>query len=176
VTGAGPNEEHPGPSPGTGSPRFEGVGHLLAGRFERDDSVRRRVAQQATVELRILLIEDSELLRGRLSQMLTEPGRMRVVASAATEAEARQKIEAEEYDVLLVDVELQEGSGIGAIRHARATYAPARQPLIIVLTNYPLPAVRSRCIDAGADYFLDKMRQFQEVKPLISAARPLPRS
>lgn len=129
-----------------------------------------------TAELRILLIEDSELLRSRLSQMLTEPGKMRVVASAASESEARRKIEAAEYDVLLVDVELQEGSGIGAIRHARSVYPEPRRPLIIVLTNYPLPAVRNRCIDAGADYFLDKMRQFQEVKPLIAAARPLPRS
>ena len=127
-------------------------------------------------ELRILLIEDSELLRSRLSQMLTEPGKMRVVASAASEPEARRKIEADEYDVLLVDVELQEGSGIGAIRHARSVYAEPRRPLIIVLTNYPRPAVRNRCIDAGADYFLDKMRQFQEEKPLIAAARPLPRS
>jgi CheY-like chemotaxis protein len=137
----------------------------------------RAVRTEAGVpELRILLIEDSELLRSRLSQMLTEPGKMRVVASAASESEARRKIEADEYDVLLVDVELQEGSGIGAIRHARSVYPEPRRPLIIVLTNYPLPAVRNRCIDAGADYFLDKMRQFQEVKPLIAAARPLPRS
>jgi len=132
--------------------------------------------QKSAAELRILLIEDSDLLRSRLSQMLTDPGRMRVVACATTEKEARQKIDAGEYDVLLVDVELHEGSGIGAIRHARAVYSALRQPLIIVLTNYPLPAVRSRCIDAGADYFLDKMRQFQEVKPLIASARPLPRS
>jgi CheY-like chemotaxis protein len=130
----------------------------------------------AANELRILLIEDSELLRSRLSHMLTEPGRMRVVASAASEADARRKIDSDEYDVLLVDVELNQGSGIGAIRHARAVYPEPRRPLIIVLTNYPLPAVRNRCIDAGADYFLDKMRQFQEVKPLIAAARPLPRS
>lgn len=131
--------------------------------------------QKPAAELRILLIEDSELLRSRLSQMLTDPGRMRVVASATTEKEARRKIDEGEYDVLLVDVELQEGSGIGAIRHARSVYSALRQPLIIVLTNYPLPAVRSRCINAGADYFMDKMRQFQEVKPLIASARPLPR-
>jgi CheY-like chemotaxis protein len=161
--------------PGAGARYFEGSAPAPAHRAI-DEGLHTQAKQKSGQELRILLIEDSELLRGRLSQMLTDPGRMRVVASATTEAEARQKIETDEYDVLLVDVELHEGSGIGAIRHARATYAPPRQPLIIVLTNYPLPAVRSRCIDAGADYFLDKMRQFQEVKPLISSARPLPRS
>jgi CheY-like chemotaxis protein len=126
-------------------------------------------------ELRILLIEDSARLRERLIHMLTEAGKMRVTGSAETEAEACQRIDADEYDVLLVDVELREGSGIGAIRHARRSYDAEHQPLIIVLTNYPLPVVRIRCMAAGADHFLDKMRQFQEVKPLIAAARPLPR-
>lgn len=124
-----------------------------------------------TSELRILLIEDSVLLQERLIEMLMQPGVMRVTGTAATEREARDRIDSGEYDVLLVDVELREGSGIGAIGHARARYRE-RQPLIIVLTNYPLPAVRSRCLAAGADHFLDKMRQFQEVRPLITAARP----
>ncbi|MEO8223991.1 MAG: response regulator [Gammaproteobacteria bacterium] len=126
-------------------------------------------------ELRILLIEDSEPIKVRLTALLTVPGTMRVVAAAATEAEARTQIEAAAYDVLLVDVELREGSGIGAIRHARRFYPPGRQPLIVVLTNYPLPAVRSRCLQAGADHFLDKMHQFQDVKALISTAPRLAR-
>ena len=126
-------------------------------------------------ELRILLIEDSQPIKQRLASLLTEAGHMRVVASATTEAEARAQIEAAEYDVLLVDVELREGSGIGAIRHARRFYPQGHQPLIIVLTNYPLPAVRTRCLEAGADHFLDKMRQFQDVKELVSAAPRLPR-
>lgn len=96
---------------------------------------------------------------------------MRVTGTAATERDARDCIDGDEFDVLLVDVELREGSGIGAISHARSHYS-ARQPLIIVLTNYPLPAVRARCLAAGADHFLDKMRQFQEVRPLIEAAAP----
>lgn len=120
-------------------------------------------------ELRILLIEDSERIRTRLVELLDEPGSMRVVASAATQDDAIACIDGETFDVLLVDVELRQGSGIAAIRHARRTYAAGRQPLIIVLTNYALPAVRSRCMEAGADHFLDKMRQFQEVKALIVA-------
>lgn len=125
-------------------------------------------------ELRILMIEDSELLRDRLIVMLDEPGRMRVVATAATEAEAIAQIDAGEHDVLLVDVELRVGNGIGAIRHVRRSRDADRQPMIIVLTNYPLPVIRKRCIEAGADYFLDKLHQFQDVKPLIAGARSLP--
>ena len=130
----------------------------------------------ATLELRILLIEDSTHIKERLTAMLNEPGVMRVMGSAATEAEARVQIEASEYDILLVDVELKEGSGIGAIRHARRCYPAGRQPLIVVLTNYPMAAIRSRCLDAGADHFLDKMREFENVKELIGRAPHLPRN
>jgi len=126
------------------------------------------------VELRILLIEDSVLLQKRLTDMLTLAGVMRVTGTAATEPEARERIDTGEYDVLVVDVELGKGSGIGAIGHARQRYSD-RQPLIIVLTNFPLPAVRSLCLAAGADHFLDKMRQFQEVRPLIAALKRPPR-
>jgi len=118
-------------------------------------------------ELRVLLIEDSALLRTRLIKILTEPGIIRVEATAETEKEAMAYIDASQFDVLVVDVELRQGSGIAVIRHARRVYAGLPQPLIIVLTNYALPAVRDRCLTAGADYFLDKMHQFNEVRPLI---------
>lgn len=118
-------------------------------------------------ELRILLVEDSPLLQDRLVEMLRRPGVMRVVGAAATEQEARRLIDAGFYDVLLVDVELSEGTGIGAIEHARQSYPPKLQPVIIVLTNYPLASVRERCYAAGADHFLDKVRQFHELSGLL---------
>jgi len=120
-------------------------------------------------ELRILLIEDSRLLRERMIGMLTVPGLMRVAGTAETECEATALIDGNDYDALVVDVELREGSGITAIRHARRSYAARRQPLIIVLTNYALPTVHQRCIEAGADHFLDKMQQFPQVRPLLEA-------
>lgn len=119
-------------------------------------------------ELRVLLIEDSRLLRERLVGMLTVPGVMEVTGTAETESEAKQKIDANDYDVLVVDVELKQGSGIAAIRHARQSYADRTQPLIVVLTNYALPTVRQRCLTAGADHFLDKMQQFSELRPLLT--------
>ena len=126
-------------------------------------------------EQRLLLIEDSALLRERLTALLTVPGLMQVAASADTEGAAVAHIHAGHFDVMIVDVELREGSGINVIRAARGLLGDRPRPLIIVLTNYSLPAVRERCMAAGADYFLDKMEQFSELRPLIeSAARRQP--
>lgn len=122
-------------------------------------------------ELRILLVEDSARLRVRLNELLTTPGVARVTAMAATEAEATEQITTMEFDVLVVDVELQQGSGINVVRKARARWSTPFKPLIIVLTNYALPTVKNRCLAAGADYFLDKMRQFDQLKPLIASHR-----
>ncbi len=120
-------------------------------------------------ERRILLVEDSAPLRERLTQLLTVPGVMRVTASAETEAEALQWIVNRDFDALVVDVELREGSGINVVRGARAHWVLPPLPLVIVLTNYALPTVKTRCLAAGADYFLDKVQQFDQVYPLIAA-------
>jgi len=116
---------------------------------------------------KLLLIEDSPLLQSRLRYYLEAPGRIQVADIADSAPGAMQSIDRDDFDVLIVDVELKKGSGLEVIRHARSHYAADRQPLIIVLTNYALPAVEIRCRQAGADHFLDKMRQFAELLPLI---------
>jgi CheY-like chemotaxis protein len=118
-------------------------------------------------ETRILLVEDSASVRVRLVELLTEPGVMRVTATAESEANALQLIDEQDFEVLVVDVELRPGSGISVVRHARAHWRGEFRPTIIVLTNFSLPTVRDRCIAAGADYFLDKMRQFDQVHQII---------
>jgi CheY-like chemotaxis protein len=76
-----------------------------------------------------------------------------------------------EFDDLVVDVELRQGTGIGVVRAARARWVVPPLPLIIILTNYSLPTVRQRCLAAGADYFLDKSHEFKKVVPLILQRR-----
>ncbi len=66
--------------------------------------------------------------------------------------------------MLVVDIELAEGNGVAVIRHARQLYPPEGQPLIVVLTNYASDFVRDHCFAAGADYFLDKMRDISLLK------------
>jgi two-component system OmpR family response regulator len=119
-------------------------------------------------ERRILLVEDSEVLSRRLMDLLSEPGRLAVAAQAATQGEALERLKESMYDVLVVDIELAEGNGVAVIRHARQLYPPDEQPLIVVLTNYASDFVRDHCFAAGADYFLDKMRDISLLKPIVA--------
>jgi len=120
--------------------------------------------------LRILLVEDSPLLRGRLENMLAQHVVFSVTGTAAAETEAVEKLDQVPYDVIVVDVELRPGSGISVIREARArnkNVADDCHVWIIVLTNYDLPTVRERCMHAGADHFLDKMREIDQLIPIL---------
>lgn len=120
--------------------------------------------------LRILLVEDSPLLRSRLESMLSQYTAFKVTGLAAAEAEAVEKLDTTSYDAIVVDVELRPGSGIGVIREARARnqdLPDGGHVWIIVLTNYDLPTVRERCMSAGADYFLDKMREIDQLMPIL---------
>jgi CheY-like chemotaxis protein len=120
--------------------------------------------------LRILLVEDSPLLRGRLENMISQHAAFKVTGLAAAETEAIEKLDTIPYDAIVVDVELRPGSGIGVIRQARARNKDNRDGghvWIIVLTNYDLPTVRERCMQAGADHFLDKMREIDQLIPIL---------
>jgi CheY-like chemotaxis protein len=116
---------------------------------------------------RILLIEDSAVLTRRLIDLLSEPGRVEVAAQATTQSEALSRLQESAFDVLVVDIELAEGNGVAVIRHARQLYPPDAQPLIVVLTNYASDFVRDHCFAAGADYFLDKMRDIALLKAVV---------
>src|SRR6201985_2687746 len=124
-------------------------------------------SESVVAERRILLIEDSAVLTRRLIDLLSEPGRVEVAAQATTQSEAVSRLQQGAFDVLVVDIELAEGNGVAVIRAARQMYPPDAQPLIVVLTNYASDFVRDHCFAAGADYFLDKMRDIALLKAVV---------
>jgi len=125
-----------------------------------------------SAERRVLLIEDSEVLSRRIVDLLSDPGSIAVAAQATTQSEAVARLQHGIFDVLVVDIELAEGNGVAVVRNARQLYSPEAQPLIVVLTNYASDFVRDHCFAAGADYFLDKMRDISQLKAIVAHGQP----
>ena len=71
--------------------------------------------------MRIVIVEDSPLLRDNLVRLLAAHPELCVVGSAAGEDDAFALIEAQRPDTVLLDLSLSEGSGIGLLRRVRAT-------------------------------------------------------
>ena len=74
----------------------------------------------AAPALRVVLVEDSAMLRGMLCEMLAELDRVSVVAEAEDEQGALAALETQRPDLAIIDLELRQGSGLGVLRQLQA--------------------------------------------------------
>jgi DNA-binding NarL/FixJ family response regulator len=129
---------------------------------------------QTPPPLRVLLVEDSPLIRERLAESLVDPGRIEVVGQADAEDTATALINERPWDVLILDLQLKRGTGLAVLR-----WLAGRRPAgskIIVLTNYSFPQYRSKSLALGADYFLDKAREYHRVREILEGILGQPMS
>lgn len=118
------------------------------------------------VPLRIFLVEDSAILRDRLAETFATWGNVEMVGHAETEAAAEAALRTQDWDVLILDLQLLHGTGLGVLRSLRSHRKPGTT--VIVLTNYAIPSYRARSLELGADYFFDKARDFEKIKDVFN--------
>jgi DNA-binding response OmpR family regulator len=121
---------------------------------------------QADELMNALVVEDSPQIAERLVELVSVPNRVEVVATAATEDEALQACDRHSISLAIVDLQLAQGTGFGVIRRLRAATG-ANPACIVVLTNHAVPALKVAAFEAGADYFLDKSKDFATIPRLI---------
>jgi DNA-binding NarL/FixJ family response regulator len=114
--------------------------------------------------MRVLIADDSEVVCQRLIAMLSELPEAEVVGQATNSSEAISSIQELRPDVVILDIRMPGGSGIDVLRAIKKNDSA---PRVIVLTNYPYPQYRKACMDAGAEFFLDKSTEFEKVTELI---------
>jgi two-component system response regulator DevR len=121
------------------------------------------------MSLKVYIAEDSSLVRQRLADMLLEleeRGTVEVVGRAWDARGAIDAIRELKPDVAILDVRLAEGSGIEVLQAVKGDPAP---PVVIMLTAFPYPQYRQKCLEAGADYFFDKLTEFERVAEAVAA-------
>src|SRR5690606_22093680 len=118
-------------------------------------------------QLRVLLVEDEHRLAESLARGLREAAH--AVDVADTLASAREKLELERYDTVILDVNLPDGSGFGLAAELRKRAIPVP---ILVLTARDTVEDRVAGLDSGADDYLVKPFAFEE---LVARLRALQR-
>ena len=104
--------------------------------------------------MNILFIEDDPMNRRVVKDMLDVAGA--TMAEAELAEEGLEKIEQEDFDIILVDLRMPGMDGIEAIRKIRARGdAKADLPIIVVTADTAVD-LRERCMEAGADDVLFK--------------------
>jgi two-component system response regulator DevR len=113
-----------------------------------------------TKPIRLLLVDDHEVLRIGLRTLFTEAGAFQVVGEAGTMAAAVAEAARLKPQVVLMDVRLPDGSGIDACRMIRADHQETR---VLFLTSFADDDAVLATILAGADGFLLKEVRSEEL-------------
>jgi len=114
--------------------------------------------------MNLFIADDSPLLRERLASLVSNLEDVALVGEASNASEAIEAIRRLKPDVVILDIRMPGGNGI---RVLKAIKGHATAPTVIMLTAFPYPQYREKCLAAGADYFFDKTTEFDRVPEVI---------
>ncbi len=111
-----------------------------------------------TTALKTFLVEDSPVIRDSLVAALEEMAPVQVVGIAEDERSAVEWLSAAgpSCDLVIVDIFLKGGSGLGVLRAANELHRPMK---LVVLSNYATADMRRRCEQLGASRVFDKSNE-----------------
>ena len=113
-------------------------------------------------KLRTFIVEDNPVILNNLIATLEELSDVQVVGSVGSEYEAVIELQerADQVDLVIVDVFLTSGSGLGVLRTTQSLKLAARR---VVLSNYATADMRQRAQHLGADRLFDKSAELDEL-------------
>ncbi len=125
--------------------------------------------QSESRPLRLLVVDDHEVVRQGLVALIDRREKFQVVAEAGTVEEALDAARRFQPDLVIMDVRLPDGSGIEACREIRAELPDTR---VVMLTSYPdEEAVLSAIIAGASGYLLKQIRARDLVNALEAVGR-----
>jgi DNA-binding NarL/FixJ family response regulator len=115
--------------------------------------------------MKIVIADDSPLLRERIKSLVLSVQNVEIVGEAANGMEALKLIEDTDPDLAILDIRMPALSGIDVLKKIKES---GRRTKVCILTNYPYPQYKERCMAGGADFFFDKNQDFQKITAMIA--------
>ena len=117
------------------------------------------------VRHKVLVVDDSLIIVQRVVEILKELDCIDFVSKASNYTEAIALLELNEYDVVLLDINLPGKNGIELLSYIKEKY-PALKTMM--LTNQSNDHYRSLCDKLGADFFVDKTSEFEKISQIMN--------
>ena len=114
--------------------------------------------------MRLFIADDSEVLRERLVDILSEIEGVKIVGQEGDAIKVIAAIERLNPDLVILDIQMPGGNGISILETLKKMENP---PKVIMFTNYPYLQYRRRCLKAGADFFFYKATEFEKLVDII---------
>lgn len=119
--------------------------------------------------LKILLIDDTKIVLQHLQNILSELEQVSSTEAVLSAEEALGMLDNYEPDIMVLDINMPGMNGIEMLK--QLTVKKVIRPVIIMLTNNTLSGYKDECIRLGADYFLDKSRDFQLIPSIVEKVK-----
>ena len=117
-----------------------------------------------STSVRVFIADDSRAVVERLVDLLEDVPGAELVGQAGDVPEAVQRIQKIKPDALILDLQMPGGSGLDVLRAIRSEYP---RLCVLICTNYPYPQFREQCLSAGANFFLDKSKEFEKIPAIL---------
>ena len=119
--------------------------------------------------MRLLIVDDSELIVDRLIASLEAIKGVEVLDRAGTVEEASEAVRTLRPDVVILDMQMPGGTGLDVLATMKRDQVSC---VVIVLTNFAYPQYRKKCLASGANFFLDKSTEFDKVGDVLRSMLP----
>ena len=116
--------------------------------------------------LRVFLVEDLPMVRNRVVESLEEIDGLELAGFVESEAGALSWLHSQPCDVVILDLELRQGNGLGVLKDL-ADHAPHPGLVKIVYSNHAGSNVRKAAAQLGASFFFDKTLDTPKLRPLL---------
>ena len=116
--------------------------------------------------MRVLIVDDSPVIVERLIEVVGKIRGIERLDQADTVATASEAFRRLRPDVVILDMQMPGGSGLDVLKIIKEDGIGCA---VIVLTNFAYPQYRRRCLQGGAQFFLDKSTEFEKVSELLQS-------
>ena len=115
--------------------------------------------------MKILVVEDTAEMRERIKDVLSKFEKISFIKEVISSDEAVDYVQTANPSLITLDIHIKGDSGIKTLKKIRNLGYTGK---IIMLTNYNYPIYKAKCLEYGADYFLNKADEFEKLPMVVS--------
>jgi len=104
-------------------------------------------------DLRIMIVDDHDVVRIGFKQILVQHSRFNVTAEASSAKQALEALRQQQFDIVLLDLSLPDGSGVDILRKIKERYPDTK---VLMLSGFAEEQYGVNMLRAGASGFLSK--------------------
>ncbi len=118
--------------------------------------------------MKLFIVDDSEILRNHLSDILYDIEGIEIIGEAANTIDGIESVQQLKPDCAIVDIRIPGEGGIYLLENIKKF---DKNIIVIIFTNYPYPQYRKRCLERGADYFFEKSKELEKMLETLKKIR-----